>query len=168
MNDLKRCQLAPHLSVNRFSKEALLPETKQQNYSNHARFDPAFHFFLMPVLLITLIATIVHLVMVPFFWSAWLVVLSITLIVIAGLARHYALKVQDRVIRLEERMRLSSLLPEPLHPRVWDLTERQLIALRFAPDAEVPELVARTLQENLEPKQIKQAIQNWRADHFRV
>jgi hypothetical protein len=143
-------------------------EKKQQNYSNHARFDPAFHFFLAPVLLITLIATVVHLVMYPFFWSVWLVVLSVALLLIAFKTRSYALKAQDRVIRLEERMRLSSLLPEPLRPRIWELQERQLIALRFAPDAEAPELVNRTLRENLTPKQIKQAIQNWRADHFRI
>ena len=146
-----------------------MQEKKQQNYSNHARFDPAFHFFLLPVLLITLIAAIVHLVMVPFFWSAWLVVLSVALIVMAGKGgRGNALKAQDRVIRLEERMRLTTLMPEPLRARVWELQEGQLIALRFAPDAEAPELVDRTLRENLTPKQIKQAIQNWRADHFRI
>ncbi len=146
-----------------------MQDKKQQNFSNHIRFDPAFHFFLLPVLLITLIAAIVHLVMVPFFWSAWLVVLSVALIVMAGKGgRGNALKAQDRVIRLEERMRLASLLSEPMRARIWELQERQLIALRFAPDNEVPELVNRTLNENLAPKQIKQAIQNWRPDHFRV
>ncbi len=145
-----------------------MQEKKEQNYSNHARVDPAFHFFLAPVMLLTIIATIVHLVMYPFFWSAWLVVLSVALFVMAFKTRSYALKAQDRVIRLEERMRLSSLMPEPLRPRVWELQESQLIALRFAPDAEVPELADRTLRENLTPKQIKQAIQNWRADHFRI
>ena len=145
-----------------------MADPKPQNYSNHVRFDPAFHFFLLPVLLITLIATIVHLVMYPFFWSAWLVVLSVALIGIAVKSRTNALKAQDRVIRLEERMRLSSLVAEPLRPRVWELTERQLIALRFAPDVEAPELVERSLQEKLTPKQIKQAIRDWRADHFRV
>ena len=145
-----------------------MQETKPQNYANHMRYDPAFHFFLVPVLFLTLIATIVHLVMFPFFWSAWLVVVSVVLIVIAVKSRTNALKVQDRVIRLEERIRLSTLLPAPLQPRIWELDERQLIALRFAPDAEVPELVDRTLKEKLTPKQIKEAIRNWRADHFRV
>ncbi|MEO6830208.1 MAG: DUF6526 family protein, partial [Acidobacteriaceae bacterium] len=129
-----------------------MQEPRQQNFSNHVRFDPVFHFFLLPVLLITLIAAIVHLAMVPFLWSAWLVVLTIALIVIAFKCRTYALKAQDRVIRLEERLRLASIVPEPLRTRVWDLQERQLIALRFAPDAEVPELVERTLNENLAPK----------------
>lgn len=145
-----------------------MQEIKQQNYSNHMRFDPGYHFFLIPVLLIALIAAIVHLVMVPFFWSAWLVVLSVALLMIAFKSRRYALKAQDRVIRLEERMRLAALVPEPLRARVWELQEGQLIALRFAPDAEAPELVQRTLNESLTQKQIKQAIQNWRADHFRI
>ena len=145
-----------------------MADRKPQTYSNHMRFDPVFHFVLIPILLITVIATIVHLVMYPFFWSAWLVVLSVALLLIAERARSYALKAQDRVIRLEERLRLATLLPEPLRARIWDLQERQLIGLRFASDAEVPGLVERTLNENLTQKQIKQAIQNWRPDHFRV
>ncbi len=146
-----------------------MPKTKQQSYSNHVRFDPIFHFFLLPVLLITLIATIVHLARHPHFWSAWFVVLAFALIVMAGKGgRANALKAQDRVIRLEERMRLATLLPQPLSARVWELQESQLIALRFASDAEAPALVERTLNEKLTPKQIKQAIQNWRPDYFRV
>lgn len=141
---------------------------KSQTYANHARFDPLFHFFLAPVLLITLIATIVHLVKHPHLGSVGHVVLAFALLVLAFLARSYPLKVQDRVIRLEERLRLTTLLQEPLRARIGELDEKQLVALRFASDAEVPALVARTLDEKLTPKQIKQAIQNWRADHFRV
>lgn len=145
-----------------------MSERKPQTYANHTRFDPAFHYFLAPVFLITLIATIVHLVRHPHLTSAWHVVLAFALLLLAGKARAYALKAQDRVIRLEERMRLATLLPEPLRARIGELQERQLVALRFASDAEVPALVERTLKENLTQKQIKQAITNWRPDYFRI
>lgn len=145
-----------------------MPVKKIQTYSNHTRFDPPFHYFVVPVLLITLVATIVHLVRHPHLCSAWLVVLVLALIVIAVKTRVNALKVQDRVIRLEERMRLALLLPEPLRARIGELDEKQLVALRFASDAELPLLAGRALNEKLTSKQIKQAIQNWRPDYFRV
>ena len=142
--------------------------SKTQNYANHTRFDPMFHYFLIPVLLINWIATIVHLVRHPSPWSAWLMIIAFALILIIGKARGYALKVQDRVIRLEERLRLSTLLSEPLRARTGELSEAQLVGLRFASDGEIPTLVERTLREHLTQKQIKQAIQNWRPDYFRV
>ncbi len=145
-----------------------MPRNKIQTYSNHMRLDPPVHYFVFPVLLITLIAAIVHLVRHPHGWSAWFVVLALALFVLAGKSRAYALKVQDRVIRLEERMRFAMLLPEPFRLRIGELDEKQLIALRFASDAELPSLVERTLNEKLTAKQIKQAIQNWRPDYFRV
>lgn len=145
-----------------------MSERKPQTYANHTRFDPVFYYFLAPVLLITVILSFIHLVKHPGIASLWHVLLAVALLLIAGKARAYALKAQDRVIRLEERMRLATLLPEPLRTRIGELTERQLIALRFASDAEIPALVERTLKENLTQKRIKQAIQSWRPDYFRV
>ncbi len=145
-----------------------MSEKNPQTYSNHTRIDPAFHYFLAPVLLITLVATVVHLVRHPHLGSLWRVVLALALVVLAVKARTYALKAQDRVIRLEERLRLAALLPEPLRARIGELQIRQLIALRFASDAELPALVERALTEKLTEKQIKQAVQNWRPDEYRV
>ena len=144
-----------------------MSDKRPQTFANHGRFDPFFHFIIVPLLLLCFIASIhasiheghVHLLMPVF---------TLTVILLATRCRMYALKVQDRVIRLEERLRLSVLLPEPLKARIPELTERQLIALRFASDSEAPALVEKTLRENLEPKAIKQAIVNWRPDYWRV
>jgi hypothetical protein len=142
--------------------------SKPQTYANHGRFDPPFHFVLAPILLVNFIASFVWLVRAPSLLTAWLVVLALALIVLLGLMRMYPMKVQDRVIRLEERLRLASLLPEPMRARIPELTIQQLIALRFASDAELPALVERTLRDKLDRKQIKQAIVSWRADEWRV
>lgn len=145
-----------------------MPEKVPQTRSNHIRRDPAFHFFLMPALLLLLVWSVIHLVRHFETTSIAFVVIAILMLLTALKARMYAAKVQDRVIRLEERLRLSGLLPEPLRARIGELTESQLIALRFAGDAEVPDLVQRTLNENLVAKQIKEAIVTWRPDYWRV
>ena len=139
-----------------------------QCYSHHARKHPPFHFFLIPILITNLIITIVYLVRHPSLLAGWLVILSIALLTLAFLARINPLKVQDRLIRLEERLRLSALLPEPLRMRIPELTEKQLIALRFASDEEIPRLVEEALQNSLRPKDIKMRIENWRPDYWRV
>jgi Family of unknown function (DUF6526) len=139
-----------------------------QTFSNHTRYDPLFHFFVLPVFAITLIATIVHLVRRPGLHSAWVVVFMIAAVVLMFKTRLYALKVQDRVIRLEERLRLASLLDESLRPRIAEFTESQLIGLRFASDAELPALAARALSEKMSCTEIKRAIQQWRPDYWRV
>jgi hypothetical protein len=139
-----------------------------QNFSNHTRLDPFFHFFMLPVFAITLIAAIVHLVLRQDLCSAWMVVFMIAAIVALFKIRLYSLKVQDRVIRLEERLRLATLLDPALRPRIAELTASQLIALRFASDAELPALAARALNEKLAAPEIKKAIQHWRPDHWRV
>jgi len=139
-----------------------------QNFSNHTRYDPPFHFFVLPVFAITLIATIVHLVRRPGLHSAWLVVVMIAAIVAIFKIRLNPLKVQDRVIRLEERLRLATLLDPALRPRIAEFTESQLVALRFASDAELPALAERALNEKLPAPDIKKSIQHWRPDYWRV
>ncbi len=145
-----------------------MTEIKSQSYANYKRMHLPFHFFLIPILLINAVLAIVYMARHPGLAEAWMVVLSIAFLVLAFLARSNPVKVQDRVIRLEERLRLAMLLPEPLRARIPELTEYQLIALRFASDAEIPQLVEETLNNNLRPKDIKKRIQNWRPDHLRV
>lgn len=139
-----------------------------QNLAHHTKWDPPFHFFIAPVFLINAIRSIVNLVRQPSLELGWTMVVAFGLVFMAFKLRLNSLKVQDRVIRLEERLRLSGLLPEPLRSRISELTERQLISLRFASDAEIPGLVALTFSNQLSPADIKKSIVNWRADHFRV
>ena len=142
-----------------------------QTFKNHARFEPMFHFFVAPVLLINLIFTILVLIR---HWPShkvllvWLVVMAIALFLLAGIARSYPVRVQDRVIRLEENLRYQRLLTPQLAAAAQSLTLRRIVALRFASDAELPALVQRTLSEKLTSKAIKQSITNWRADNLRV
>jgi hypothetical protein len=140
----------------------------EQNFKNHSRLDPLYHFFVLPVFLITVIAAAVHAMHTHAAWDHWVIVVAAAGLALALKVRTYALKVQDRVIRLEERIRLSSLAGERLRPRIGELTESQLIALRFASDAEVPALAEKALLEKLSAKQIKQSIRSWRPDYWRV
>jgi hypothetical protein len=145
-----------------------MAERSPQTLANHMRIDPPFHYFVLPVFAITWIVSIVFLVRHPGFFHFWIVIFNAALIVAAIRFRQYALKVQDRVIRLEERLRLATLLPDSLRPQIASLRERQFIALRFASDEEVPALVERTLTANLAPADIKKSIKNWRPDYWRV
>jgi len=145
-----------------------MPAETPQNFSNHRRFDPIVHFFVQPVFAITLIVTIVHLVRRPGLHSAWMVVFAFAALLAIFKIRLYALKVQDRVIRLEERLRLATLLDPSLRPRIPELTEDQLVGLRFASDAELPALAIRALNEKLSRDEIKKSVQNWRSDNWRV
>ena len=139
-----------------------------QTYGNHTRWDPSFHFFVLPVVALTVVVTIIHFAQRRNFFSGWLVIFSLAIVVLAFKARLFALKAQDRLIRLEERMRLTSLLAEPLRSRIGELTEGQLVALRFASDDELPGLAQEALEKKLSRAEIKKAIKVWRADYFRV
>lgn len=139
-----------------------------QTYANHVRRDPLFHFFLLPILAISLGVSIYVCAHRPSFVTAWGIVFVLAVTVTALKARLYAIKVQDRVIRLEERLRLAMLLPESQRPQIGKLSENQLIALRFASDGELPALVERTLAANLSRADIKKSIKNWRPDYWRV
>jgi len=152
-----------------------MAEKRPQTFANHARIDPPFHFFLLPFFGLAVLAALfhffVHITEGDFrdhFHAFMLIVLAVALLIAVSKIRLYALKVQDRVIRLEERLRLATLLAEPLRSRVPELTEDQLVGLRFASDAEIPKLVERTLSEKLSRKDIKRAIQTWRPDYWRV
>ena len=140
-----------------------------QSYSNHTRWHPPFHFFLAPVLLINFILSIVQLIRFPGWERGWWVVVSLALIVVAALARTNPLRAQDRLIRLEERLRMRELLPAELARQAMNLKPGQFIALRFASDEELEGLVRRVLAGELtEPAEIKREIKNWRADDLRV
>ncbi len=145
-----------------------MPDALQQDYASHGRSDPAFHRFLVPVSALTIIVAVVNVVRHPGFNSAWLILVSVAAGVALFKMRLYSLKVQDRLIRLEERLRLQQVLSEPLRSRIPDLTVGQLVALRFASDTELPALVGRALNEKLSKDELKKAVTSWQPDHFRV
>jgi hypothetical protein len=145
-----------------------MSKSQPQSLKSHARFDPPYHFVLVIVFLANLIISIVYVVKHPGFYSAWYVVLSVAVILTLLKMRAYPLKVQDRVIRLEERLRLQALAPSEWHSQIDRLSEDQLIALRFAADDEVVELAKQALEHHLTRKQIKERINNWRGDYWRV
>ena len=144
-----------------------MPPTPQ-SFKNHAAFDPLFHVVLFGVLVVNLVVAIVFSVLHPSFWSIWIVVFSVAAFIALFRLRQYPLKVQDRVIRLEERIRLQALAPAEWHAQIYRLTEDQLIGLRFASDDEVVELAKQAIEHNLSRKQIKERIRDWRADDWRI
>jgi len=148
---------------------------ESQSYAHHTRWDPLFHFFLLPVFVLGLIMSLIHF-FAHFahsdfrdnFHAGLLILLALALLILVFKTRLYSLKVQDRVIRLEERLRLTQLMPEPLRSRIPELTEDQLCGLRFASDGEVVKLAERAMNEKLSRADIKKAIQTWRPDNWRV
>ena len=142
---------------------------KIQTYANHVRLHPPFHFFLLPATLLLLILAIINAVRHYNTLEAWILLLIALLTPVAvTLIRTNPLKVQDRLIRLEERQRYAALLPPALLSRVGELAEAQIVALRFASDTELPGLVEKALGSKMKPADLKKSIVAWRADTFRV
>lgn len=140
-----------------------------QTYASHRRYIPQFHFFVLPVLIANVVVTLVEFVRHPRVITGWIFVVAVALAIGIWTARAMALRAQDRIIRLEERARLDRILPVDLRGRAGELRPSQLIALRFAPDDEVPELTRRALNGELKTQgDIKRAIRNWRPDYLRV
>ena len=142
---------------------------KTQSFSSHVRWDPIFHFFALPVLLLLFpLYSIVHLVRHPDHISVILLVVALALAVNTFRTRTYPLSVQDRLIGLEERIRLERVLGAPGREFCGQLSDDQLIGLRFASDGELAELVAAACGEKLPRKEIKRRVKTWRADHRRA
>lgn len=144
-----------------------------QTYATHRRLDPAYHYLLSSMLAVNLGAATVHLVhhhhgAGEFAASLWLFMMALAFILFALKLRSYPLRVQDRLIRLEERLRMERLLPEDLKARLDQLQPAQFVALRFASDAELASRVREALEERLGGEAIKKRIQSWRPDEFRI
>ncbi len=142
----------------------------QQNYSNHRRFVPLYHYFLSFLILATTIGSIINLYKTDWssagFYSASLILaVNIALLIIYLYMRAFALKAQDRAIRAEENLRHFVMTGKMMDPRV---TIRQVIGLRFASDAEFQPLIERAIKENLSEEDIKKAVKNWKPDTYRV
>jgi hypothetical protein len=169
--------VVPFKSANiglRKTKESMSDQTPQ-SFKKHARLDPPFHMILFAVLVVNLIITLDFALELRkaglnhwLIYAEWLVILGIAAFIPILRVRTYPLKVQDRVIRLEERLRLQALAPAEWHAQIYKLSEDQLIGLRFAADDEVVELAKQALEHKLNRKQIKERIKEWRPDNWRI
>jgi hypothetical protein len=143
---------------------------EEQSYRNHRKTVPGFHFLTSGLLLLNFIWAVWRLFngSLPLADRGMAVLLAVALLLQFTYVRFFPLRVQDRVIRLEERLRLAQLLPPDLVPRIGELTTGQLVGLRFASDEEVPELTRKALDEKLRREEIKKLIRNWRPDRLRA
>ena len=144
---------------------------EEQSYQNHRKFVPGFHFVTFGILVLNLLWTIWRLIQGagPLPDRIWAVVMAIGLLLLSWYTRTFPLRVQDRLIRLEERLRLAQVLPPDLAARIPELSAGQLLALRFASDEEVPELTRTVLDEKIRSREeIKKRIRHWRPDHLRA
>jgi hypothetical protein len=145
-----------------------MSEQTSQTYATHRRIDPMYHLVGFGLFVVAFIMAIVHMVMQPGLASAWELVASVGLLILFLRVRVYALHNQDRLIRLEETLRMERLVGEGLRSRLHELSPGQFVALRFAPDEELPGLLEQTLAEDLDREAIKKRIRNWRPDTFRI
>jgi hypothetical protein len=146
-----------------------MAEQSTQNLANHRRFHPPWHFVAIPILAINVVAAAWHAYRHPAPWAYWEVVVAVALFLAVGAARSQTLTVQNRLIRLEMRMRLRELLSPALAARIPELTVSQLIGLRFASDAELPGLVERCLAGELKNNEaVKKEVRAWTGDYLRA
>jgi hypothetical protein len=146
-----------------------MAQSVPQTFENHTRFLPPYHYVAMPLLLINFLYEL-YAVIFHFRWANVLgLMLAVGLVMLALTARMMANTVQDRVIRLEERLRMRALLPADLQSRIDEFTPKQLVALRFASDPELPALARKVLDDRIEDqKAIKKMISTWRPDDLRA
>ncbi len=150
-----------------------MPEKSSQTYATHRRLDPSYHFLLFGILTVNVAVAVMALIRMVRghscdFATLWNFVMAATFILVVLKLRMYALRNQDRLIRLEEQLRMKALLPTTLATRALGLKPSQYVALRFASDEELPGLVQQTLDEDLAPDEIKKRVKTWRPDTFRV
>ena len=142
----------------------------EQNFANHMKLVPTFHFFVIPVMVLNFVQSIIRVVHHGFTWDGLVGMLTaLALVFLTFHARIFALSVQDRVIRLEERLRMKQLLPDDLKPRIGEFTKSQLVGLRFASDEELPSLARQVLNDKItDLKTIKRSVKQWRGDYLRA
>jgi Family of unknown function (DUF6526) len=144
-------------------------QTGSQSFTNHARIVPGFHYGVVGAFTLNFLWSIVRLYRLPGLDALVGVIAAVGLLGLVFYARMFPLRVQDRIIRLEMSLRLASVLPAELRERIGSLRPGQLVALRFASDAELPGMVRQVLDENLaDRREIKRRIREWQADHLRV
>ena len=141
----------------------------RQNYSSHVRLVPPYHYVAAPIFILNALYQIYAMIGV---WTLDAIVdalVGVALVILFLFARVFALAAQDRVIRLEMRLRMTELLPEDLQGRINDFTPQQMVGLRFAGDAELPALARKVLDENITAATpIKKLVQDWQPDDHRV
>lgn len=140
-----------------------------QTYATHTKWVPMFHYFAFPILFGNVLVHAYAVVRGPNLGTVWALLVAIALMISLFCARLFALGAQDRVIRLEERLRMRELLPADLQARIPEITREQIIGLRFASDEELPALVAQVLRDNIQKRdEVKKLVKHWRADHHQL